>query len=584
MKPKILFVILLLFCSSVILPTANPWGEIKKIHFYDSIKKYDQVLVHLAEIDFERVKRSEQKEIAARLIRFGDHYLNQRLYDYADAFYRKVLLLSPDYWYIYNKLDKINRAKGAWFFTFSDLFKQWGMLTSNFKASFLMLNHAVNMLFFAGLLVFFLFGGMLFVKYFRLAGNDLLIVEDGPFPIKKAIIIGAILIWPAIILTGWLIYPFLLSGFLWFYLNENERKAILSMLVVIGVLTTLYALNLVLENTYRDENFKMVQKVYDGYLFGKEDYSTFDDELKVAQAFSYYENGQYDTAMDILSSTNENYQTTQKLDLMGNINYKYGEIAQSGKCFRDSLAKDANNEVALNNYTLVLLKGNSPQAFTGYAKRYPQLNALRTQELQLKEIKLHQRGLWKRLFNLSKATFNPIDLLTGVFGQLLKLPILYYMLFFFIYIMTMKKFNPHLGESTYCSKCTKIIKEASVHRSYKLCDECYQLFSIKDVIFLEAKILKEKELKKKFKKKYLVYLLLSVIIPGINYNLRENHRVFLVLSMAFYFLAGFALLGAVNFNNGYAASPIIFNLVGMLAVLLYFLVNLFSVIGDEDGI
>ena len=125
MKPKILFVILLLFCSGVILPAPNPWGEIKKIHFYDSIKKYDQVLVHLEGIDFERVKRGEQKEIATRLIRFGDHYLNLGLYDHAEAFYRKVLLQSADYWFLYNKLDKINRAKGAWFFKLSYLFKQW---------------------------------------------------------------------------------------------------------------------------------------------------------------------------------------------------------------------------------------------------------------------------------------------------------------------------------------------------------------------------------------------------------------------------------------------------------------------------
>lgn len=584
MKAKILFVILLLFCGGVLLPKGNPWGELKKIHYYDSIRDYEQVLVHLDGIDFERVKREEQKDIANRLIRFGDHYLELQQYKHAEAFYRKVLLLSSEYWYLYNKVDKIYRAQGGWFFKPADLFKQWLMLSSNFQASYLLLNHTLNMLFFAGLLVFFILAGMLFIKYFRLAGNDLLIVEDTQFPVKKAIIICAFLLWPVVIISGWMIYPFLLVGFLWLYLSENEKKAVHYILFVIFGLTLLYSLNLVLEDTYRTDEFKKAQKVYAGHLYGKEEYSQFDDELKVAQAFSYYENGQYDTAMDILNSTNELYQSIQKWDLLGNINYKYGEIAQSIKYYQDSLKKNANNEVALNNYTLVLLKDNKPEVFSTYAKIYPQLNVYRTQELQLKEIKLQQKDLWKRLFKLSHETFQLGGLILGVVGQFFKLPIFYYMLIFFGYTLLMKKFNSHLGESTFCSKCHKIIKEASIHRSYKLCDDCYQLFSIKDVIFLEAKILKEKELKNKFKKKYLVYLICSTVIPGLNFNLQDRHRLFLILSMSFYFLAGFALLGAVNFGAGFATSPLIFNFVGIIAIILYFLVNLFSVIGDEDGI
>ena len=35
-------------------------------------------------------------------------------------------------------------------------------------------------------------------------------------------------------------------------------------------------------------------------------------------------------------------------------------------------------------------------------------------------------------------------------------------------------------------------------KSHALCDGCYQLFLIKDPIFLEAKILKEKEISRQF--------------------------------------------------------------------------------------
>jgi hypothetical protein len=169
-------------------------------------------------------------------------------------------------------------------------------------------------------------------------------------------------------------------------------------------------------------------------------------------------------------------------------------------------------------------------------------------------------------------------------GEFFKLPIVYYMLLFILYLFGLKKLAPTRGESVFCSKCAKIIKEASTHKSYKLCDECHQLFSIKDVIFLEAKILKEKELKKKSRKKYIVFLLFSALIPGVNFNHRENNRVFMIFSMVFYLLIGGAVFGAVNFNRIYATSPLILNFVGAVAIVFYFLVNVFSVLGDEDGI
>jgi hypothetical protein len=116
-----------------------------------------------------------------------------------------------------------------------------------------------------------------------------------------------------------------------------------------------------------------------------------------------------------------------------------------------------------------------------------------------------------------------------------------------------------------------------------LCDDCYQLFSIKDVIFLEAKILKEKELRKKFKKKYIVFVIFSLLIPGLNFNYRGNNRLFLLLAVIFYFLVGFAVVGIVNFSRIFSTAPLFFNLVGIGAVGFYLLINIFSVLGDEKG-
>jgi tetratricopeptide (TPR) repeat protein len=548
------------------------------------------VLEQLELIEFEDLIRADQKEIASQLIRFGDRYFERGKYDHAEAFYRKVFNVSPkdDYWYLYNKLEKIKRANGSVFIGFKSLFGQFFLALKNFKASFLLVNHFFNLLFFSTLFTFLLFSLILFIRYFKLAGNDLVLDEKKKFSFKKILIILLALLWPALFLFGWMIYPFLLTGFLWFYLNENEKKAVKYMLIAAAVISTLYSLNLVLEKNLQTNSFKQAQKVYEGRLFDKEVYDTFDDGLKVAQAASYYEKGKVDpnwlnTALDILNSTNDDYKSPLKYTLKGNIYFRYGEIGQSIKYYSDSLLLDDDNKITLNNFTLALIKENKPEVFTSYAERYPQIESLRTKAVDIKNVKLNQGALWERLFNSSKEKFNPGLFFKGIIKELIKLPVVYYLLLFIIYVMGLRKLVPFIGQSTFCSKCHKIIKEASIHKSYKLCDDCYQLFSIKDVIFLEAKILKEKELRKKFKKKYIVFLIFSLLIPGLNFNYRGNNRLFLLLAVIFYFLVGFAVVGIVNFSRIFSTAPLFFNLVGIGAVGFYLLINIFSVLGDENG-
>ncbi len=581
--------ILFMLCTIALLPKEDPWGNLKKIHFYDSNNRERMVLDQLESINVEGIKRPDQKLIALQLTRFGDYYFEKKKYSHAEAFYRKVLSFpSPDnYWAVYTKLEAIRRTRGSFFIGFHNLFSQLFLGLKNFQVSFLMLNHFFNLWFFSSIFAFFLFSLMLFIKYFKLAGHDLVIGENQRVSPQKIVILVAILLWPVLIISGWMIYPFLWTGFLWLYLNDNERKAVKYMLIGVAVVTVFYSLNLMLEKNLRTESFKRAQQVFEGHRYDKEIYDTFDNDLKVAQALAYYENGKkedLDTAMDILNSTGETFKSPQKLDLTGNIYFRYGEIAQGVKYYGESLKLDDHNQTALNNFTIALLKNNQPEAFKSYTTRYPQIEALRKTVTDIKDVTLSQGVLWKHLFSPSEKKFSAITLFKGILGELLKFPVVYYLLFFALYAMGLKRFVPAIGESTYCSKCDKIIKEASLHRSYKLCDECYQLFSIKDVIFLEAKILKEKELKKKFKKKYIFALIGSILFPGINFHTRGNNRVFLLLTVVFYFLLGFAVVGIINFNRLFSTAPLLFNLVGMGALGFYFLVNIFSVIGEENGI
>lgn len=590
MKNKWLFIILFL-CTAVFIYPENPnsWGTLKKIQFYYSINDSDKVLENLGTLNCDGIDRKEKEKIAAELTRFGDNYFSTgnakpQNYKNAGTFYRKALEIAPSYWFLYNKLEEVQKKEGSGSFQFKNTFLQLSLLLEDFRSSFILVNTLLTTVFFAGLLVFFIFSMILFIKYFKLAGNDMLIDGQGIFSIKKAAILLILFIWPVLAMTGWMIYPFLIVGLLWVYVKDNERKTIYYLIVLIICLTLGYSFNQMLEKNTQNKNFKIIQEVYNGRLFGRQDYEKFDNELKVIQAFSYYEKNDYDTPMEILMSTGENFKNKLKFDLMGNIEYKAGRFSESIANFSESLRYDDKNPVILNNFTLSMLKDNKEDVFNSYAKRYPGIEEYKKNASKLKEIKPPSANfLWKRLIYPYSEHMDSFQVIKNILVEFIKLPIIYYILVFIIYIFSLKSLSPSIGKSTYCSKCSKIIKESSIHKSQKLCDECYQLFMIKDVIFLEAKILKEKELKKKSKKKYLGRLIFSFFIPGLNLNAKDRNRIFIIIASLFYFLIGYAIIGSLTFKKMFSAAPLIFYLIGILAFIIYFIANLTSILGDYDG-
>lgn len=584
MKKKVIFFILFLFCTILVLAKSTPWGNLKRIYFYDSAKRYSKVLAELKAINFDDITKDEQKEIARHLIKFGDHYLAKKENNLAKAFYNRVVDISPEYWSMFNKLEKMNRENGNIFPDFKNVFKQLSMTFKDFKSSFLIFNTFLNTLFFSGIIVFFVFAIAIFIRYFKLAGNDLLIDERGGLSIPRTAFIVLAVIWPMFILSGWFIYPFLIAGFLWSYLSKKEKKAVTFILVLIFVLSLLYSLNLSCERKIESRDFSITQRVNGGKLYDRDEFERFDDELKVIQAFSYYENEKYDTALDILVSTGENYKSVLKYSLMGNIYFRSDDILSSIKYYKEALNLDDKNDIVLNNFALALVKNKSLEAFELWSKRYPGLKKYKDQDVELKEVKKIPGILWKKLFHISGNKFNFTALLKNTISEFFKLPVIYCILLFIAYTIGITKMYPNLGESTYCGKCGKIIKKALIHRSNKLCEECHQLFLIKDVIFLEAKVLKEKEINRRFRKRYVAILLLSIFIPGLNLNYRGKKGLFVTLSTIIYVLMGFSIIGIISFKKFFSTAPIFFNFIGVAAVILFLLINILSVLGEENGV
>jgi tetratricopeptide (TPR) repeat protein len=583
MRKRLLFFLMVFCFVSLVFSQNNTWGNLKKIHLYDSIKNYDKVLENLQLINLDGMNKEETEKVAFELINFGDYYFSEGKHELSKSFYKKVLEISPEFWYVYNKLGKINNKKGNVVFNLEYGFKQSLMILKDFDSSFLILNTFFNVLFFSSIFVFFIFSFILFSRYFQLAGNDLFINKKGMLSIKRVFFVLIILFWPIFIFSGWMVYPFLIIGFLWIYLDAYERKTTFFIFIFILILTFLFSFNHVLENNFKQKSFDIIRNVYKGSLFEKKVYDKFDDELKVIQALSYYKNSQYKTALSILNSTKKSYKSKYKYNLLGNLYFKLGRISDSVESYRKSLIIWGDDKSVINNFTLALLRNNESnriKTFNSFARLYPKINELKMEELYLKDIKITQKVLWKRVFNGSRKKFEPLSFIKNLFIEFLKSPFIYCMIIFIIYILFTKKIFVSLGQSINCIKCSKIIKNDLGYKFSKMCDECHQLFLIKDIVFLEAKIIKEKELNKKYRRKYLFNLLLSTIIPGLNLNFKERSKVFFIFAACFYFLLGFYIFNRIIFEKVYLTSPIFVHFIGFIALIFYLSINLYSLKGD----
>ena len=106
---------------------------------------------------------------------------------------------------------------------------------------------------------------------------------------------------------------------------------------------------------------------------------------------------------------------------------------------------------------------------------------------------------------------------------------------------------------------------------------------IKDVMFIEAKAIKEKELNRlKRKRKGLIFMG-SLVVPGLNLLYSERSTLYLLFSSSVIFFLLLFLTARQAFLSAFGASPLFLSGIGVLAVLGYVLINLFSLRGEEDG-
>jgi tetratricopeptide (TPR) repeat protein len=566
---------------------ANPWGSLKKIYFYEASGNLDEVRSNLQRLDAQAIPPAEKSSLLRSLAELGDRYYAKKNYSLAEAFYRKALQISPaDAWPVYNQLERIGRRGGRLFWNFAYVGRQFGLVALSFSGAYILADSVFSVLLFAGLLLFFLVALALGVRHFKLAAHDFILEAHSHFSVPRLLLLLLLLLWPLAVTGGWGFYPFLLCGLLWSYCSHDERLTIRRILVLLLVLAFFYSLGQYLEKSLRSPGFQRLRQVYSGQLFPEKTWSRFDNEIKVMQAYAYYHQGQYDEALDILHATGSGYASPLKYNLLGNIDFERGNLPQSIQYYRGALSIDDSDPVTLKNFTVALLRNNDPELFVFYSKSYPRINDYKDKVVGLQKDRLPERILWRRLLNFSWQSFHFPHFLKVVALEFLRLPVLLAVLLAWAYIAVLKKLFFALGQSMFCSKCSKIIRKAPIEQapSHALCEECYQLFLIKDPIFLEAKILKEKEIGRQFRLKNSLILAATLLVPGFLLNFREKGQLFALLFLPYFAALGLCLFGGQNFKGSFGAVPMFLNLAGIAAVLLYVAINVYSLRRFTDGI
>ncbi len=585
MKIRLSFILLLIFVLyPVKISGNNSIGTINKIKFFHSISDNSSFMRSLSEFDFNKLTEDKKTYAINELEKIGDDFVSKGDLEKANIVFRAIANGVPGYWQIFNKIENIKRLNGSSFFNVKISLDQIISLLQNDNSLFAFLSLAVTSLYFSAIFVFFIFSIVLFFNNFNLFSTDALNTRDGEISVKKILFFSLALFWPLLLLSGWMIFPFLMSGLLWVYYNKKEKRGIITLVIIIFIFSSLFSVISFMRRNRSSDTFIVAAEVISGKRYNKKDYSKFDNELKVYLAYTFYKDGDFNSSLDILLSTGESYRSNLKYNLLGNIYYKSGNPKKSLKYYKNSLELNENDQTAIHNFTIVLASHERSKVFNSYVKRFPLIEQLKDDVDQLKEVEIDRNLLKRRIFNNSNDKLDPSYLTLEIIKEFMKLPIIWFSLILLLYIYIVDRFFQNVGKSVRCSKCNKITKRINTEKGVVFCNECHQLFKLKDVIFLEAKVAKEKKIRKgNFLKGIIVYVL-SVFSPGIKLLFTRKYISFILFAILFYSIAIFSIAGKLIFQKLYSTYPIIFSISSLFCILMYILINFYSIKGDSSGI
>ncbi len=569
-------VVILLGLAALLGASADPWGDLRKGSYFQSVGDDEGARAVFAGLDASSLAQGDLLEFSTQLGQLGDHLAAAGKPDLARICYDKVLEIQPDAWPVVDRLIRLPDGFPL-FPGFRPVVRQLRSIAAGFSPSFLLLNTVLNALYWSVLFLWFAFSLTVFRKYFRLAISDVTRWKKARPSTLTLLLFCAAFLFPLLFLGGWAYYPFLIVGVLYVFLEDGERRAVRFLLAAVVVGSILYSFNRTLERTVTTESFQTARSISLGKLLPDAQVGHLDDEVKTALAWACWHQKQPDRALQILRSTSAGFGSLLKYNLLAAIHLAGGRVEESVTAGKEALNLDEHDPAALRLFAQALrLKGDAA-VLDSYAKRYPKLVDRSPGQPRAPRIELPVGFLWRQVLAPGDEGHPLGRIALRTLGEFFRLPVFWLLLMMAGIVVLLRSRFQFYGDSAYCSKCERIIHQNGVTKN--LCEECYQLFLLKDPVFYDAKVIKENEIQKRQGRLLLGTLLVSLILPG--QALLGQDKVVLrqILLLPFVVLGAVAVFGALRF----ATVPLLFHWLGLGAILLYLFINAYSVMGEYDG-
>jgi tetratricopeptide (TPR) repeat protein len=450
-------------------------------------------------------------------------------------------------------------------------YKIWGTVLNNLQELkdiiknnfFLIFNSLINAMFFAFIISFTIFILFKYIDNFKLILNDL-----GRKNFSITLFLMFLLITPAFLL-GLFYIPFGLAGIIVFYFSKKEKNLLLIFYILFFLIFSAMEVSIFFDSVTQNSSYQTINKLNsglykDGELKSAEQlyFRNKDEQLGIVIAMSYYNDNKLFNAKEILEKMNMNSSLDEKKYLLlGNIYYKVGFFALAKDMYNKALSLNPNNSIINHNLGILLMKINQIESAQKFLKSARTKGIERGNEIIV--------NIPKPKLNYFRYTNVKLDF------DILYNPLLLAIIVSLFFMLLSKLIFRSIGESIKCEFCGRpTIKNTRVSkRDY--CQECFNLFVIKDPLLIETRKIKYKEIDDKNRKRSAKFLLLSLIIPGLDFIEKRYTYTYFIFSTLFY---TFIFMGLFLYNNikiiKFSNISGIHFIFMIIAFMLYFFMNL----------
>ena len=374
-----------------------------------------------------------------------------------------------------------------------------------------------------------------------------------------------------IFFTGLFYIPFGLAAVAFFYSYKEEKKLVFIYFLLFFISFGILFYSNIIQTVSLNQNYKAILKIKEGkynsnYLTKIENrlINNPDPQLALTLAIRYYNDNSLFDSKRVLESIKESGKYSKvKFFYLGNIYYKVGFFSKAKDMYFKALQFAPNDPYINFNLSVLLYRINQPDLAQKFALIAKNAGIKRGNDIITLKDPIDINVFPYIIFQISKESFFH--------------PIILGIIIFFILLGLLKLIVRNIGTSTRCASCGRPTKKNRNSVNDRYCEECFNLFIIRESFLSETRKIKYEEIEEKNLRESKIIIFLSIFLPGLDLLYREKTYLYFTLSSIFYIFSLLFLLLKFDLSslkfNGLTVFPELFL---WIAILFYLIINLIT--------